>query len=212
MALFGLTELIDSLLSRLLGPAFHRVLDQVRKFVDHVTNIFGDSVTLIDSIKSEIDAWRNFREDVRVKSRVINVPSAFEATKALIVGIGDSWRAIIDIVKNFKEKLNAESPAQEAEDAAADLEEGGIGTILKRLPKLAKFLEKALGILAIVVDALDSIVNVIQDLQTIVDEIKRVREEIESAESLFLQQKNPRRIVQLADGTTMKIRVGKLHS
>jgi hypothetical protein len=212
VALFGLTELIDSLLSRLLGPAFHRVLDQVRKFVDHVTNIFGDSVTLIDSIKSEIDAWRNFREDVRVKSRVINVPSAFEATKALIVGIGDSWRAIIDIVKNFKEKLNAESPAQEAEDAAADLEEGGIGTILKRLPKLAKFLEKALGILAIVVDALDSIVNVIQDLQTIVDEIKRVREEIESAESLFLQQKNPRRIVQLADGTTMKIRVGKLHS
>jgi hypothetical protein len=206
-----LLQVLTDLFNRLLGPIFGKLVGKVRDFVSHVANIFTDLNTLWDSVQAEIDAWKNFKEDIRVKSRVINVPKAVEQTKNLVVGLADAWHAILDIIKNFKEKLGTDAKA-EAEEAAGDLEESGAEGLLKRLPRLAKGLEKLLGVLTLVVDALASIVDVIGDLQTIVDELKRIREEIESAESIFLQQKNPRKTVKLADGRSIRLRLGKLHS
>jgi hypothetical protein len=202
---------ISDLFTRLLGPTLGKLVTKVQDFISHVGSIFTDLNTLWDSVQGEIDAWKNFKEDIRVKSRVINIPKAVEKTKALVVGLSDAWHAILDIIKNFKEKLGTDAKA-EAEEAASDLEEGGAEGLIKRIPKLAKGLEKLLGVLTLIVDALASIVEVIADLQTIVDELKRIREEIETAESIFLQQKNPRKTVKLKDGGSIRLRLGNLHS
>jgi methyl-accepting chemotaxis protein len=207
----GIQKLIESLISSLLGPAATKLIEKVTTGISNITNLFGDVQSLIDSVRDEADAWKNFREDIRIKSRVVNIPKAYDQTKSLIVGIKDSWNAVLDIIKEFKSKLG-ESPEAEAEEASADLEESGTGALTKRIPALGRFLEKTLGVVTLIVDALESISSVIHDLQTIVDEVTRVREEIESAESIFLSQKNPRRTLKLAQGGSIKIRVGNLHA
>jgi hypothetical protein len=211
VAIFDIAGVVESFFSKILGPSFSKLVTQVKAFVDHAVNIFKNLDTLVESIKSEAEAWKTFRESIQVSNRVINIPKAYDQTKSLIVGLLDAWHAIVDIVRQFREKLGIQNAAADAEAAATDVEESGASSLLKRLPKLAKVFEKVLGVLTLVVDALASILSVIDDLQTIVDETKRIREEIESAESLFLQQKNPRKTVKLAAGGSMRIRVGSMH-
>lgn len=208
----SLFKLAEDLLGRLLGPIFGQLVDKVLTFIDHVKNIFGTIQELIDTVKGEVDEWVHFRENIKIKSRVINIPKAYDATKDLIVGFKDAWKSAVDIVKEFKSKLTSETAVEDAKSAAADIEEGGAGTLLKRLPALARGLEKLLGVLTLIVDALESIVNVLEDLRTLVNEAKAIREEIESLESLFLSQGNARRSVKIVGGGSMRIRVGNLHS
>jgi hypothetical protein len=118
---------------------------------------------------------------------------------------------VVDLAKQFKEDLFTEQ-APEAGELLADVEEGGTKTIVDLFPKLGKAAEKILGVLGALVVALEQAVNLIADLQTIVDELKRIRLEIEKLDTIFLQQDNKRKYLKLANGKTIKIRLGKLHS
>lgn len=195
-----------------LGPV-GKLITKVGETFTKLTHVFELADHLKDTVLGEIDAWRNFKQDIRISQRVIQIERAIEKTRDLIEGIPEAWRSVIDIIKTAKAQIGgAESPVEEAEAAAEDLESGGVKAVLEKFPKLAQGLEKLLGVLAIVLQALDSVVNVIGDLQQIVDELKAARLEIEKLDTIFLSQSNKRKLVKLADGTTMKIRIGNLHS
>jgi hypothetical protein len=211
VALFDFLSPLLNRIKQALGP-LGRLWDKVVEAWNHITNIITNGQALVDSIKAEVDGWKNFKEDIRFSSRVINLEKAITKTEELFQGIPDSWHAIQDLVKEIKNKFNVSEPKpSEVEDLEAEFEEGGISNLLKRFPALAKFFEKALGFLTLLVDALESIANAIDDLQTIVNEAKRIRLEIEQLDSIFLQQNNKRKNVKLASGKTIRIRVGSLH-
>jgi len=195
-----------------LGP-FGHVFDKIKDSITHLLRIRETVQTLADSVKEEITGWSKFRQNLRVKSRVINIPKAYDKTKELITGFGDAWHAAIDVFKDIQRTLKGAPEPEEfaAEEATAFTEEGGAEGLAKLFPKLAKFGEKALGVVTIFVQALEGIADALDDLQTIVDEAKRIREEIETGESFFLSQSNPRRTEVLQDGSKIRVRLGKLH-
>lgn len=212
--------LLDSLLSpifsainRWLGP-LRRLWEKIIQAKDHLLNIGNSTQHLVLTVKNEIEAWRTFKENPRWRSRVVNLPTAFDKTKELIAGIPASWRAIVDLFKLLRDKIDsAGDPKAEADEFAEDLKSGeGISGLLKRVPRIAKGLERTFGFISLAVDALESIANAIDDIQTIVDETARIRGEIESLDTIFLSQSNKRRTEKLADGSSIKIRVGNLHS
>jgi len=209
---FNLPAVFDAI-KRILGP-FGKLFDILKKSFDELATIIERSTKLLDGIIAEAKAWQNFKQDIRFKSRVINLESAIEKTRALIEGIPAAWRSIQDIFKQFKEQFpTAGNPAAEAEALIEDVEaEGGVKALLKKFPKLAKGLEKVLGVLALVLQALESISKTVDDLQTILDEITRLRLEVEKLDTIFLSQSNKRARVKLADGKSIRIRVGKLHT
>lgn len=211
---FDLTGIVSAI-TGWLGP-FGKVLDQLKLAYEHISGLWDASVKLKDSILGEIDGWKTFKQDIRIKQRVIQLERAIEKTRDLVEGIPESWNAIKDIISQVKDKIKeggGGNPVAEAEEAATDLESGGaIKTLLQKFPKLAKGLEKLLGALAIIVEALDGLRNVVDDLQTIVDELKALRLEFEKLDTVFLSQSNKRKTLRLEDGSTIRVRLGKLHS
>jgi len=207
---FGLSGILQRI-KAFFGP-FGKLFDSLKQSYDKLINIFDAAHKLTDSVVSEVAAWRNFKQDIRFGQRVVQLESAVQKTRDLIEGIPSAWRSIVDIVKQFKESLTQETnPIEDAEAATSDIESGGIKTLLEKFPRLAKGLEKVLGALALVLQALESIASVITDLQTVVDEITRLRLEIEKLDTIFLSQSNKRKNIKLADGKTIRIRVGHLH-
>jgi hypothetical protein len=199
-------------IAKLLAP-FQKLFDLLTHFWTNITNLLTDANHLVQSVVAEVNAWRNFKENISFKNRLVSLPIAYEKTKEFILEIPNAWHAVVDIIQNIKGKFETGgNPTEEAQQALADIEEGGFKGILQRFPKFTKGFEKVLGFVAIIADALESIIDGIHDLQTIVDTLRDIREEIESADTIFLNQSNPRRTVRLEDGSTMKIRLGKLHS
>jgi len=208
--LFNFSAIFDAI-KRFLGP-FGKLLDKLKESYDHVVGILDAGEKLKDSIISEIDGWKNFKQDIRFSQRVVQIESAIKKTRDLIEGIPAAWRSIVDLVKQVKQSITQETnPVEEAEAATADIEEGGIKTLLQKFPKLAKGLERALGVLAIVVQTLETLRSIIDDVQTVVDEISRLRKEIEKLDTIFLSQTNKRKTLKLVNGKTIRIRVGNLH-
>lgn len=211
MALFGLDfAAIFTAVKGLLGP-FGKLFDKLGETWTHITNIVASATHLRDSIVEEINGWKNFKQDIRVRQRVVQLESAVQKTRDLIEGIPLAWRSILDLIKQFKSQFNEPNPAEETEGLVEDIEAGGIKNLLTKFPALARGLEKVLGFLAIVVQALETLSNAIDDIQTIVDELKRLRLEIEKLDTIFLSQSNKRKTIRLADGGSIKIRVGHLH-
>jgi hypothetical protein len=214
VALADLLHPLLSFLEPLLGPlrkAFALITHLWRNVTDGITK----GTALAQLIISEIAAWRNFKQDISYRTGVISVPKAIEQTKEFIAGLIDAWHSIVDLFSKLKGKITESgggNPTEEAEQAVADIENSGFKGILKQFPKLAKGLEKALGFVALLADALDTILGAIDDLTAIVNALKSIREEVEHGKTVFLQQKNPRKIVQLRKGGSIKIRVGNLHS
>jgi len=207
---------IEALFNKIFGgTVVAKLVSKISEGIAHVTTLLDRIQHLVDSIKSEITEFSHWKEDIKFKSRVINVPKAVEKTQDLIQGFRDSWAAIQGLVKDFEQALKGgENPETEAEEFAADIGElDNIGTsLLKKLPKLAEGLEKLLGVVTLVVNAVITWSDAVDKMQTVVDEVTRVREEIERLESIFLSQKNPRKTLRLDGGGSIKIRVGNLHS
>lgn len=215
--------LIDDLVSRILNPIIDRIkaalgpfgklFDLIGKFFTGFRDSFNKSLQLSNLITSEIHAWVTFKEDIHFRTSVINIPIAIEKTKQLIDEIQNAWHAIIDIGQQIKKQASGqtESPTEEAIAAEKDIQASGIKTLLEKLPRLAKGLERILGFLAIAIGVLESVQSGIDDLTDIVTAIKDLRLTIEEGAIIFLQQKNPRKTVQLADGSSMRLRVGTLH-
>jgi hypothetical protein len=210
MALF---DSIFNTVKTFLGP-LGTLFDHLKSVYVGITNVYSDADKLATSIRDEIDAWRNFKQDIRIRQRVVQVERAIEKTRDLIEGIPAAWRALLDIISEIKSQIaGQENPIEEAESTVEDIESsGGISGILSKFPAFARALEKLLGVLALIVTALESISKGIADIQTIVDELKAIRLEIEKLDTIFLSQSNKRKTLKLADGSTIRVRVGNLHS
>lgn len=208
-----LQPILDRIL-KWLGP-FGKLVNYLKRVFEGWTNAYSKGLDLTAAIRIEINEWKNFKEAVPVRTGVISLPRAIEKSQDLLNQIRDAWAAIVDLFKQIQKQAQGqtEDPTAEAEDAVAELERGGgkISELLGKFPKLAKGLERVLGFLALIIAVLETLVATIDDLTAIVAAIRGIREEIETGSTIFLGKSNPRKIVRLADGTTMKIRVGNLH-
>jgi phage-related minor tail protein len=198
-------------IKRALGP-FGKLFDLLSKFWTRITHVWTNLNKLVMSITTEISEWKRFKEDIRYRTRVISIPAAVEKTRAFIEQIVAARDAIFDLWDILKSKFEGTAnPTEEAEQAIKDIEASGLHDILSKFPRLLKGAEKVLGFIAIVADALESIIDAIDDLQRIVDVLKSIREEVEHGSTVFLSQSNRRKTLRLADGGTIKVRLGNLH-
>jgi SMC interacting uncharacterized protein involved in chromosome segregation len=173
-----------------------KLFKNVKQTFLHLTGVISAGQTLFDTVRGEIDAWKNFKEDIRIKSRVINLESAIRKTRELILGIPQSWRAILDIFSQVRKAIQKDIAAEEGAALLA-VETAGLSEI-------------AVGI-GILYQVLSFVADIIQDFQTIVDELKRLRLEIEKLDTVFLQQDNKRKRIKLANGKRIRVRIGALH-
>jgi hypothetical protein len=211
--------LLDSLIQPIIDRIkevfrpFGRLIDFVAHFWTSISSVGSKTRDLINLVVSEVNEWKNFKENIAFRTRVINVKSAIEHVQDFIEQIAAAWRAILELVQQLRSKFETTGdPAREAQEAVEDIENSGFREIFAKFPKLLRGLEKVLGFVAIVLDALESIIVALDDLTTIVNTLKTIREDIETGGPLFLTQSNRRRTGRLSDGTSMKIRIGKLHS
>ena len=206
---------LSGLFSRIFGgTVVGKLVDKITEGISHILTLVDRINTLVSSVITEVDAFRNWKEDVRIKSRVINVPIALTRTADLVTEVENAWNSIIDLAKSFKETVKGGGdPQAEAEEVAADLGDlSNVGeSLLKKLPKLSKGLEKLLGVVSLIVEGIITWSDAIDDLQSIVNAVRDLRIEVETGDTLFLSQKNKRKVLQLADGSSIKIRVGNLH-
>jgi len=220
----ALSDFLGDALNRVLKPLIDRVLTWLGPFgkiIQEIVASYGNLLTLIsrtvalrDEIVSEIAAWKNFRENIAWRTRVINLKTAYDKTNEFIAGFTRAWRAIVDLIKDLQRTIKGAPEPEDlaAEGAEAVVDEGGISGLEKLFPKLAKFGEKLLGVVLIVLQGLEGVSDAINDFKEIVDQAKAFRLELEQLDTVFLSQGNKRKVVTLTDGTKMKIRVGKLHS
>lgn len=173
-----------------------KLFGKVRGLYLHLTGVIGAGQHLWDSIVGEVDGWKNFKEDIRLKSRVVNLEIAIRKTRELIAGIPASYHAAIDLISQIKKSIQKDVVAEEAAGALA-IETAGLSEVAV-----------AIGI---VYQVVSFFADVIEDLQTIVDELRRLRLEIEKLDTIFLAQDNKRKTLRLADGKRIRIRLGKLH-
>ena len=211
------------LLERLLAPfldrlrqlfkPFDKVINLITKFFHNVTHLRENVQTLADTVKSEINEWKNFRENIAFRTRVINVKSAVENIEDFWDEIRGAWSAITDLWSQLRNSFRGgeSDPAADAREAVADIENSGFRGIIEKAPKLVKGFEKALGFVALLADGLEHMVSFVDDLTTIVNALRDIRRNVETGESLFLPQSNKRRTETLSDGSKIKIRVGSLH-
>jgi len=198
-------------IKRALGP-FGKLFDLLSKFWSRITKLWTNLNKLVVSITTEISEWKRFKEDIRYRTRVISIPAAVEKTRDFIDQIVRARDAIFDLWDILKSKFEGTTnPTEEAEEAIKDIEQSGLHDILSKFPKLLKGAEKVLGFISLVADALESILDAIDDLQRIVDVLKSIREEVEHGSTVFLSQSNRRKTLKLADGGTIKVRLGNLH-
>jgi len=188
----GIDQFFNFLLQKF--PILKKLLDLAQKIIKHFTGVTDAAIKLFDSFQAEVAAFKNFREDFRLKNRVVNVERAITKIHDLIQGLFDAWRAIVSLFKNLTLKVEAGGAAEVAEAAT------GIGLPIA-----------VVNAIVVIVEILDTVANIIDSAQTVLDEITRLREFIETGDTIFLQQRNKRKVIKLDDGSTIKIRLGKLH-
>jgi len=188
--------LLSGLLNKVKGftTAITGIIDIVTRIKDHFFGTFDAGKKLFDSIVGEIAEFKNWKENLGFKNRVINLNRAITKTSELIQGAFDAGRSVVDLVKSISIKVEVGGAAEVVEAAS------GIG-----LPVAL------VNAAVLIVEVLDTIRRIIDDAQTIVDEVTRLRNAIENLDVIFLGQSNPRQTVALADGGNIKIRVGGLH-
>ena len=188
--------LLSGLLNKVKGftTALSGIIDIVTRIKDHFFGTFDAGKELFDSIVGEIAEFKNWKENLGFKNRVINLNRAITKTSELIQGAFDAGRSVVDLVKSISLKVEVGGAAEVVEAAS------GIG-----LPVAL------VNAAVLIVEVLDTIRRIIDDAQTIVDEVTRLRNAIENLDVVFLGQSNPRQTVALADGGNIKIRVGGLH-
>jgi hypothetical protein len=215
-------SLISDIVDRLLEPIFDKIKQAFAPFGkaiafignlwDKITSIASRTRTLIDTVVDEVNEWKNFKENISFRTKLVSLPAAITHLEDFISEVRAAWAAVIELVKQLRSKFETTgNPTEDAEDAIADIENSSFRGILEKFPKLLKGLEKVLGFAAILLDAAESISVAIDDLQTIVNALRDLRIDIESGGPLFLQQSNRRKSVQLKDGGSIKIRIGNLH-
>ena len=210
-------ELVKRLLAPVITPV-QKLWGILKDFFTALIDVIPETVSLVKLVISEVIAWRNFREQINFKTGVVSLQSVRDHILDLIDEITGAWRAVVDLfTSGFTLPLKSVTEAAEAAEEVVTAFEDffgkfGLREFLEKLvPKLKKAGGKVFEILALIEAVAEEVLKVVRELNTIVTAVKDVRETFETGEGLFLSQKNPRRIVTLADGTKMKLRVGNLH-
>ena len=90
MALFGLDfSGILNAVKGFLGP-LGKLIDKVKEAYDKLTGVLDSAEKLKDSIVEEVDGWKNFKQDIRLSQRVIQIERAVTKTRNLIAGIPEA--------------------------------------------------------------------------------------------------------------------------
>jgi hypothetical protein len=201
--------------SVLVGPV-SKLITSIRQTLDTATHILEVVKETVDDAIASYNEIKNFELKPHWKIRAVSAPQAIDNIKELaevptklFIAVKDLWSRVKGSVDQFK------SPVAEAEAA---VEEAGAleGGFLRLFPRLAGLIGKAatrvLAIAGLVLQIVIDIDNAVADIHTIVLEIRTAIQSLNHLDAVFLQQNNPRKTVTLEDGSTMKLRVGKLHS
>ncbi len=201
--------------SILVGPA-SKLITSIRQTIDTAIHIFD---VVKNSTQEAIDTYneiKNFELKPHWKIRAVSAPQAIDNIKELAEVPSRLFIAVKDLASRVKESISAfKSPAAEAEAA---IEEAGAleGGILRIFPRLASLIGKGitriLAVAGLIVQLVIDVDNAVADIATIIKELHTAVQSLNHLDAVFLQQQNPRKTVTLDDGTTMKIRVGHLHS
>ncbi len=222
--------LLDSIETRILSavsgflqPIFaplQRFWNALKGFFTALIDVVPETVTLVKSVISEINAWRTFRSGVNFNTKgVISIATAKAQIEDLIGEIVDAWSALVELfTSGFKLPVRGVSEAADALEEVVTAFEDVFGKfgIRQGLSRLGAVLEKAGGkvfeVLALIQAVAEEALKVVRELQAIVNAVRDVRDLFQTGGGLFLKQTNPRRVEKLADGSSIKIRVGNLHS
>lgn len=187
-------------IEKLIGKV-KSLIQSVGDFFSGLVGLFGNATTLFGLVLSEINEWRRFRESIPYRTGVINIPKAIEQTAAFIDELKSAWSAILDTGQELKKLAPRflKAAAAEATEAAVELAIPIIGEVA--------MVVEILPTLIIVVEIIKTVEALMSDLLTIANTLKDIREEIEHGSTVFLQQKNPRKNLKLADGGNIRIRV-----
>jgi len=188
----GIDQLWEFVLKKF--PVLQRLLDLAKKIIEHFTGVFQAGVDLVTSAETEFGKWKNFKEDIRFRQRVVQVEKALTKAEEFFQEIIKAWKDIVSIIRGSALKLETGGAAEIAEAAS------GVGLPLA-----------VVNAIVIVVEVLDTIRNVIDTAQNIVNVVRDLRELIEG-DLIFLQQRNKRKSLKLGDGKTIRVRIGKLHA
>jgi hypothetical protein len=215
--------LIDDLLKRLLRPIIDRIkrwlgpfgklLDKIIEGYAHLLTFLDRSKQLLELVVAEVVAWKHFKENIAFRTKVINLVIARRKTEEFINAFSDAWNAIRDLFKDIQRTVKgAPEPEELAGDVAKAIEDPeGVEGLARLFPKLAKLGEKLLGAVVIFVQGLEGASDAVDDLLIIARQLQALRLEIEELDTVFLSQKNRRKVVTLNDGSKMRIRIGNLH-
>lgn len=192
LSLLGIDQLFDFLLKKF--PALQRLLDLGSKIIEHFTGTFKAAVNLFNSAHDEFEKWKSFKEDVHFRQRVIVIESALTKAKKLLSEIVSAWKEILQLIRN----------------AGLKLETGGAAEIVEAASGIGLPVAIVNGIV-LIVEILDTIRNLIDTGQNIIDVVTGLREFLQG-EFIFLSQSNKRKTLKLEDGSTIRVRLGKLHA
>ena len=144
--------------------------------------------------KQQLHDFEHFDFNPKFATSVISIPKAIE-------GVNDLW----DTIRNrLLEKFTT---------IVAETE--GVIQGLRHLPARAPgepIIQHTALVLSIIHAYNEELAKLITDILDFTQTIDDIKHRIETLDDLFLSQKNPRKVVKLADGETVKIRVGNLHS
>jgi len=177
---------LDAILHVLFSavPTFRSLWQKVVDFKTRTLNIFNDIQTLVDGVRHEVEAIRDFQLRPQWKNRVIHVPRAIDAIQRVPAIIEDFVQQIKSLVADLKSRI------EPAEVNVEDVEG------LERTPaKLLGIGERLLGWATLIIDSLVTIENTIQELNQLVSDIRDFRELLENLDGLFLPQSNPKHSV-----------------
>ena len=214
----ALLDKLKALFEPVLAP-LEKLWSILKGMFDSIVLVVPETIDLVELVVSEVGEWRSFRQGIDFKGGVVNLQSVRDHVGELVDEVIRAWNSVIDLFTGGFKRTAGQS-FQAASDAAGELEELftglgrlGLSDFLANVgPKLKRAGGKLFEVLAIIQAIAEEALHVVRDLRSIVDAAKDIRTTFETGEGLFLKQTNKRKTVTLSDGSTMKIRVGSLHS
>ena len=168
-------------------------LDEILSFVTNLTGILDrverletDIHALTNNILKEVTGIKHFNLQPKWRTRVINVPRAFDTTKSFVVDIANEIHdTFFSLLSNLRALRQTRISPEKGKSAATNV----------------------LAIITEINNFVNEVDLTVQALGKFVDELRRIREEIEGFDSLFLPQGNSRMVIHNA---SPRIRIGSL--